>query len=308
MFRIRKSDKTTDYWLWISVFVLLASAAGQPKSIPEITEGQAPKWSPDSVHIAFSGPQFRGIYVYSLENHQVDTLSTEQAAGFGMAWSPSGDRIAARVGMRIDGKQLFALVLYSLSDSVPYFLTNYESGMSGVPQWDGEGTRIWLNGSARIRQWDIPTKQPSTDPVWMVIKDQIVRIHSNGSRDVITLPEEGPVIETDIARDGMYLAFKVLGGHLWLLSADGSTQINLGLGNSPRFSPDGQRLCYTVIKDDGHRLTEADIYIMDLEDQTVINVTQSPDLVELHPDWSPDGTRIVYDTNDGRIWTLEVSK
>ncbi|NOZ75567.1 MAG: hypothetical protein GXO90_09390 [FCB group bacterium] len=280
---------------------------GQPVQIPMITNGEAPRWSPDGMTIAFTGPQFTGIYLYSINDQRVDTLSNEPAAGFGMSWSPAGGKIAARIGMRMDGRQFFSLVVYSLQTGQTEYLTDFRKGLSGTPIWDRQGSRVALNNSAQFQSWEVGTAT-SSGPMTLVIKDRLITISSDGSRIPIPIPEDGPIIESDFAPDGNMVAFKVLGGHLWLQPVDGSKPVNLGFGNSPRFSPDGKMICYTKIEDDGHRLLNADIYINDFTGQQEKNLTRSPGVIELHPDWSPDGKQIVYDTNDGRIWTLEVTK
>lgn len=288
-------------------FVIPQWITGQPVQIPMIANGEAPRWSPDGTTIAFTGPNFNGIYLYSIPEQRVDTLSGEPAAGFGMAWSPAGDRIAARVGMQMEGKQYFALVVYSLPDGNSQYLTSFRKGLGGTPIWDRQGNRLALTGSAKFQSWEVETvSQP--EPLLLFVRNRLLNISADGSRQEIPLPEEGPIVESNVSRDGNHVAYKVLGGHLWLQSTNGGEPVNLGFGNSPRFSPDGSKICYTMIQDDGHRLLEADIFINDLTGRREQNLTRSPGIIELRPDWSPDGKKIVYDTNDGRIWVLEVTK
>ncbi len=282
--------------------------AGNPTTIREISDGQQPRWSPDGVHIAFTKAQYKGIYLYSLTDHSIRQITDESAAGYGMVWSPQGTEIAARVRMELSGRQLFALVLYPIDQNPPVYLTDYQIGMPGTPCWDSQGTRIYLNGAKESQIWDVPGKSPIQSAVWMIVKDRLYRVDNEGNKTQIALPEDGPVLEPDIASDNSHIALKILGGHLWIMSIDGTPPVNLGYGDSPRFTHDGRRLCYVVIKDNGHRLTESDIFMTDVQGKTSVNLTESPDVIELHPDWSPDDTRIVYDTNNGKIQILTVER
>ncbi len=282
--------------------------AGNPILVKGIQDGQFPRWSPKGSYIAYTGPQYKGIYLYSIKEKTTRTLTDEPSAGFGMEWSPKGDQIASRVSMWMNDRQLFAFVLFPVSNKSPIFLTDYHLGMSGIPCWNSEGTKVWLNGSKKIQSWNISNNIINSEINWVVVGNKLIQIMQNGQKTEFPLPEEGAILEPDIASDNQHIVLKIMGGNLWILSADHSPPVNLGYGDSPRFSPDNNRVCYTIIKDDGHRITESDIYIASLSGDSIRNVSQSPKIIELHPDWSPDGTQIVYDTNDGMIWTMEVSK
>ena len=41
----------------------------------------------------------------------------------------------------------------------------------------------------------------------------------------------------------------------------------------------------------------ADLFIADVETGVVTRLTDTPDVVEMFPRWSPDGTRIAYSTH-----------
>jgi Tol biopolymer transport system component len=75
----------------------------------------------------------------------------------------------------------------------------------------------------------------------------------------------------------------------------------------PVFSPDGRRVAFT-----SDRAGQWDIWIIDLNGHNAIQVTQSP-MVELHPSWSPDGTRIVYcrvnpKESRGELWIANLDR
>ena len=64
-----------------------------------------------------------------------------------------------------------------------------------------------------------------------------------------------------------------------------------------------------VTEDDGHVFTRADILIYNAISGEETVLTDSPDVHEMHPDWSPDGSWIAYENElDGRIWTIQVEE
>lgn len=87
---------------------------------------------------------------------------------------------------------------------------------------------------------------------------------------------------------------------LFIMNADGKVLQRLTDNNAregyPSWSPDGKRI---VFQSDRNRKGKSDIYIMNLE---TLDVTQLTGIEEIEgelgsavPDWSPDGTQIVYE-------------
>ena len=58
--------------------------------------------------------------------------------------------------------------------------------------------------------------------------------------------------------------------------------------------------------DNGERILESDIFIYDLQKKKSNNLTQTPDKIEMYPDWSSDGSMISYHTDKGRIELLDL--
>jgi Tol biopolymer transport system component len=68
---------------------------------------------------------------------------------------------------------------------------------------------------------------------------------------------------------------------------------------SPAFSPDGKRIVFLSNRDATGGAGNAEIWVMGTKGKHAVNLTRNPEIDD-HPDWSPDGSRIVFERAAGR--------
>jgi beta-lactamase regulating signal transducer with metallopeptidase domain len=101
--------------------------------------------------------------------------------------------------------------------------------------------------------------------------------------------------------DGSRIAF--VGGaegrtncHIFTMNLDGTDRRQLTHGDHqfnwyPSYSPDGKRIVWE--REDGEGNDEREIYVMNVDGTNQINLTRN-DVVDHHPAWSPDGSKIAF--------------
>ena len=67
-----------------------------------------------------------------------------------------------------------------------------------------------------------------------------------------------------------------------------------GMTFAPRFSPDGQKVIMSLLRDDGN----SNIFTMDLRSRTTTRLTNS-NAIDTSPSYSPDGSKIVFTSDRG---------
>jgi Tol biopolymer transport system component len=98
--------------------------------------------------------------------------------------------------------------------------------------------------------------------------------------------------------DGTQIVF-VRDGDIYLMNADGAEQqILLETSNArhPSWSPDGTKILF---EQQARNFT--DIFILDIPNMTVTNVTNTRDELDGSPTWSPDGNRIAFASSGSHL-------
>jgi hypothetical protein len=98
------------------------------------------------------------------------------------------------------------------------------------------------------------------------------------------------------------------GGHIWLVGLDGKAQ-DLGQGYGATWHPDGKRVLFTRVANDGHTVTASEVRMMSLADRRewLVAATSGADSA-LDPVLSPDGAYLAYaagTTGEARVIRFE---
>ncbi len=162
------------------------------------------------------------------------------------------------------------------------------------PAWSPDGRRLAF-ASHRDGNWEIYIQD--------LIDNSITRMTYDLSFQAA--PNWSP--------DGQWLVYESYLGNtldLWYVRVDGSQPpaVLPGMSSAPDFSPawspDGRRIAFTSWRDGNQ-----EIYLFNLNDQELVNVTNTPLRNEDYPSWSPDGAQLAFSAFDEgieKVFVLDV--
>ncbi len=240
----------------------------------------APVWSPDGSQIAVTGDNFIGIWVADADGNNLRQVSESAGAGYKMLWN-SNQEITSTPYTVVDGKRMTRIEQVNVSTAS---VKQVAPAMRNLK-------RSAVEGASSIYQIMLDEPQNATS--------MIAELSAYAGKWVIN-----PVLSPD----GSRIAFQIVTKGLFVCNADGSGLIELGKGSHASWLPDSRNLMMTCIVDDGHRFTSSDIYCVNVDKRSAVNITPTSDVIPVTIAVSPDGRRVAFDNDtDGAIYIINLN-
>src|SRR6185503_1321065 len=192
------------------------------------------------------------------------------------------------------------------------------NSLSGKIVYSSEGDVFVINadGTGRTQLTDNPAED--FDPVWSPDGTQIAfRTHRDGDEEVYLMNADGSNQRnlSNAPNDGDYspawspngewIAFmsdRAGNNNIWVIRPDGSDLRQVtdipGISEYPTWSPDSSRIAFTCTF--GHILSNGigdfEICLVNFDGTELIQLTDTPG-ENKQPAWSPDGTKLAFETN-----------
>jgi Tol biopolymer transport system component len=278
----------------LELYIMNADGTGVQRLTYNFTDNHEPDWSPDGSQIMFVSFQ-GGDYDVMLINPNGTGLQNLTSSSTAMDWGPSwradviddssnggGTGVIAYCYQPVSAPDIHEIYTINLDGTQNRQVIDATIGLNHH-EWSPDGGQIAAVGYVNSTTWSIYlfdadgtnlTRLTTTAGVW----DNEPSWSPDGTRFAWgrIYPAEG--YRSDV----------------WIMNADGTDQHAIGVvGDGVRWSPDGTRLLY-------HKeLANVDIWSCDVDGTNEQQLTMSAG-DNMAPDWSPDGTKIVFvSTRDG---------
>ncbi len=317
----------------VSLFILLFSVHLQAQttirvlSPPEPISSDSvrlmqPEYSPDGNYIAAAGENFRGIALLKQNGKFIRWLTGAEGAGYRFSWSDDSQKLICRI-FKSDKRrrQAAVAIIFVQSDSLR-LITEWDKNI-GVPGWCNRSKSVYFLHHNELQRITIEKTELSEETRWLryqnlgnlqpfdlfayISADRlVVQDVRNTYYSHIIYPGR-QLLNPQLSADQNRIAYEILGQGLQIAHKSGKPIIDAGNFHNASWLPDGNWLVCSREQDDGLRIVASDLYAISADGRTTIQLTQTDNLLEQQPNWSPDGQFIICsDHLQKRIYRLQI--
>ncbi len=257
-----------------------------------------PQFSPTG-ELLVQKPQQRGLYLYSMTDGNLKTLVPAGEESIQPCWSADGSQILSRTRNQevMDAPHQIEIIS-PMTGERKRLAETYD--IRNLPRFAPQGDQVYYPARHGLTYLPLPDKlskgAASIAPIIEFRNDRLT-LTSAVTKSVKTLvPQEGwRVLMAEPSRDGRLLLINTTGGDMYLYDMESGVKTDIGRGDMPVWGYGDNYILFVRTTDDGHDITGSDIYVYDLQEKMLRQVTFTDNVIELEPTWSPDGSTIVYD-------------
>ena len=258
-----------------------------------------PVYTIDGQSILLTQNAYSGLWILDRSSEELRQITKSQGAGF-------------------EPRSL-------LDGSVIYRHDEYEKGrkFTSLYKSDATGTHLLAEGARFVSTANISndrmlylvdetptilnaingTRETNLVDYTTVLNDKLLlKLFKSGEETILAPQGPGNYIWSELSPAGDMLVFTKTGQGTFVCDLDGKIIADLGYAHAAQWSPDGQYLTYMKDLDDGSQYTESEIWIVTYDGSQSWKITETPDTIEMYPQWSPDGRRVIYHSLQGQIF------
>lgn len=297
--------------------------AGPPVALTRAEDGPFthPRWSPDGSRLAFTSVGFAGLWVVDAPGttgaSDPRPITDAPSAGFGYSWSPDGSSLLTRISNDETGRRRHAVRLFDATNGGTTELAPFRPSIASLPEFAAGTPDVALVAGGEVETFrtglpEAAAKTGRADRIFLLDDGRPVLADAfTGSTRQLDLFAGETLINAATSPDGRRVVFEVVGSNVFVIDLDDETTepVDIGRGNRPQWSPEGEWIVYMRTDDDGERFTSSDLVAVRIDGRAELRLTDTPDRLEMNPSWSPDGTRLAYDDlADGIVYLLPISR
>lgn len=264
-----------------------------------IEEGDltSPLVSPSQKYLAFSKENYKGIYLLDLESGKVTKITDLDGSGFGFEWQNYEDVLSFR-GSLGNAKRKHIICVAHPDGQIEV----------SSPMLSSVSLPVWINRNLVFAVWGekekvkIVGKEKEslssnafvfTSPEGRITKFKDEKVEKSEKSDkVFFLPR--------YSKDGTKFLVHCLDGGIYLGSLSEGNLEKIADGSNARFAREDSAVIFEKTKDDGHKITQSDIYLYDIKTKTTYQLTDTKEIIERMPSMADDG-HTVYWCENGKI-------
>jgi len=261
-----------------------------------------PVFSSDNSRLLVTGENYKGLFLIDLKNDKVKNISVEDGAGYKPKFTSDGKSVIYRTNFYRGIKKFHNVYKLNLLTGKKETLKSDARNIT-PPIKLSDGRVVVFKSFINLIKGN---KINSIEKVVFVSGNKIK--YFNG----VNLTEfqpfgNGIYVWASLSPNGKNILFTYGDKGTFLMDTKGNILRNFGFAHAPKFSPDGKWIAFMRDKDDSYKFIASDIWIVSVKSGKKFKITDTSTKIEMYPEWSHDGSMLVFHTTKGEIFTAKLN-
>lgn len=245
--------------------------------------------SPDGKFALVTGHHFKGAYVLNLETNEIIQISDKEGSGYGYSWDNNNEMVYFK---QKEAKEYFSdskVYSYSLKTKTTTLLPEIDINMLSSYHGKEKNSESQIVVYTNMTTLKIEAKDLISKKSWVITS------------------EDGQYYNALLSPDGKKVAVHN-GSDIYIYDIKGTGKgQKIGTGLATSWSADNQHLLgFLDTSEDGHNVTNSELYLFDSKAFKSKKVTNTEVLLEMFPSFISENKVLFTDDKTGAIYTANL--
>lgn len=245
--------------------------------------------SPDGKFALLTGHHFKGAYVLNLKTNEIIQISDKEGSGYGYSWDLNNEMVYFK---QKEDKEYFSdskVYCYSLKEKKSTLRTDIDINMLSSFHGKEKNTKSQIVVYTNMTTLKIEAKDLISKKSWVITS------------------EEGQYYNALLSPDGKKVAVHK-GSDIYVYEVNGNGKgQKVGTGIATSWSEDNQYILgFLDSSEDGHNVTNSELFLFDIKTLTSKKVTRTEVLLEMFPSFISKNKVLFADDKTGAIYTAKL--
>lgn len=248
-----------------------------------------PVVSPDGKFTLLTGHHFKGAYVLNLKTKQINQISDKEGSGYGYSWDSNNEMVYFK---QKEANEFFSdskVYSYSLKTRVTAVMPEIDINMLSSYHGKEKNATSQIVVYTNLTTLKIEAKDLISKRSWVITS------------------EEGQYYNALLSPDGKKVAVHK-GADIFVYDINGNgIGQKIGTGLATSWSSDSQNLLgFLDTSEDGHTVTNSEIYLFDIKTLKSKKISNTEVLLEMFPSFIGKNKILFTDDKTGAIYTAKL--
>ena len=257
--------------------------------------------SVDGSSVAITNANYSQLYIAN--NGYFKNVDMKNINAFHCKWSPNGEKLMVMRSSFENRRRLNSLIVLNKYGNLLDIVVDFSSQRILPVGWTGNNTLHFLlddqlitrNMNKLENEWDLPLIFATKNKLYKKISDEKVQLLHQAQDMILNL---------SYSSDATLIVFEVYGNETIVIQDEKLIKTDIRNGNAPMVSPDGEKIVFMNIEDDGYQIQSGSISYWDSKTSKIYSIIDDPKMIAMNPVWGNNNLIYYINFSDGTIHSI----